>query len=283
MAEKKRGLGRGLEALIPPAAEVSIPGVLEVPLESIRPNPSQPRRALDPHELEGLAVSIRENGIVQPLLVSHSPEGYQLIAGERRWRAARLAGLASVPVIVREVTPRDRLALALVENLQREDLDALEKAAAYKELTERFDMSQEEVARRVGVDRSTVTNTLRLLHLPEKAKAALLAGEISESHARALLALASPGDQEAALATVLQRGLNVRQTEELIRRWGKIKPRRLRTVKRTPQDERLEEDLRRALGTRVSLERRGKRGRLVIHFYSEEELHALYQRLTAIN
>ena len=187
-----------------------------------------------------------------------------------------------MPVVLRETSPRDGLVLALVENLQRSDLDPLEEATAYQELSERFGMKQEEVARRVGVDRSTVTNTLRLLRLPERTKAALLAGEITESHARALLALAEPADQAAALKLVVLRRLNVRQTEELIRDWGQIRPRRMSPVKRAPQDQRLEQELRRALGTRVSLERRGKGGRLIIHFFSEEELNAVYQRLTTV-
>ncbi len=273
MPDRKRGLGKGLEALIPPSAAPS--GAMEIGVDNLEPNPSQPRVALDEEGLRELAESIRENGLIQPIIVTRTERGYQIVAGERRWRAAKMAGLPTIPAIVREVAPGEGLALALVENLQREDLNPLEAASAYQELTEKFGMTQEEVARRVGKDRSTVANTLRLLRLSQAAKRALLSGQISEGHARALLRLEGEG-QERALREVLAKGLNVRQTEGLIRRWLEGPP---PPAARAPEDLALEEEFRRALGTKVVLKRAGKGGRLIIHFYSEEELGALYDLL----
>lgn len=267
---RRRGLGKGLGALIPTPPPSR---VMEIEVEKIEPNPSQPRVGLK--ALEGLADSIRENGVVQPIIVTQTEEGFQIIAGERRWRAAQMAGLATVPAIIREAEPPDRLALALVENLQREDLNPLEAAAAYQELIESFGLTQEEIARRVGRDRSTVANTLRLLRLPEVVKGALLSDLISEGHARALLRLESK-EQERALEAILNRDLNVRQTEELVRRLVKGAP---RPVSKPPDDLALEETFRRALGTKVTLARSKKGGRLIIHFYSEEELQGLYDLL----
>ncbi len=267
---RKRGLGKGLEALIPTPPPS---GIMEIEVERIEPNPNQPRVGLK--GLEGLADSIRENGLVQPIIVTRTEEGFQIIAGERRWRAAQMAGLATVPAIIREAGPSDRLALALVENLQREDLKPLEAASAYRELIERFGLTQEEIARRVGRDRSTVANTLRLLRLPEAATEALLSDLISEGHARALLRLETE-EQKRALEAILKRGLNVRQTEELVRRLIEGAP---RPLSKPPEDLALEEAFRRALGTKVTLARSKKGGRLIIHFYSEEELQELYDLL----
>jgi len=267
---RRRGLGKGLEALIPTPPSS---GAMEIEVEKIEPNPSQPRVGLK--ALEGLADSIRENGVVQPIIVTRTEGGFQIIAGERRWRAAQMAGLATVPAIIREVEPPDRLALALVENLQREDLNPLEAASAYQELIDDFGLTQEEVARRVGKDRSTVANTLRLLRLSEAAKGALLSDLISEGHARALLRLESE-EQKRALEAILKRDLNVRQTEELVRRLAEGVP---QPASKPPEDLALEEAFRQALGTKVTLARSKKGGRLVIHFYSEEELQGLYDLL----
>lgn len=271
---RRRGLGKGLEALIPTPPSS---GVMEIEVEKIRPNPSQPRMGMK--GLEPLADSIRENGVMQPIIVTRTEEGFQIIAGERRWRAAQIAGLATVPAIIRETEPPDRLALALVENLQREDLNPLEAASAYRELIDNFGITQEEIARRVGRDRSTVANTLRLLRLPEVVQEALLAGLISEGHARALLRLGRK-EQERALEAVLKRGLNVRQTEEMVSRLVEGTP---PPVAKAPVDLALEEEFRRALGTKVTLARREKGGRLIIHFYSEEELQALYDLLVGVS
>ena len=280
MAARKRGLGRGLEALIPVAEEqTAAAGVVEVPLVSITPNPHQPRMPIRDQDLVELAASIEEHGVIQPLIVTRAPDGYQLIAGERRWRAARLAGLSAAPVIVKDVAPREMLELALVENLQRSDLNALEEAGAYHQLIEEFGLTQEQVARRVGKSRVTVSNTLRLLKATRPVQEALLAGRISEGHARTLLGLERTETQEAALKTVLKQGLNVRQTEKLVRRllgrWEERRPAR----EPSPETRALEARFRETLGTKVSLARSGEGGRIVIYFYSEEELDALYERV----
>jgi ParB family chromosome partitioning protein len=287
MAPRKSGLGRGLEALIPAVgedgaagAQGAAQGVIEAPLASISPNPHQPRASIRDQDLVELAASIQEHGVIQPLVVNRVPDGYQLIAGERRWRAARLAGLTTVPVVVKDVAPSEMLELALVENLQRADLNALEEAMAYRQLTEEFGLTQEQVARRVGKSRVAVSNTLRLLKAARGVQEALLEGRISEGHARALLGLEQAEAQEAALKTVLKRELNVRQTEELVRRLLGLRQQEPRAAPEvSPETRALEARFREVLGTKVNLTRQGDRGRIVIHFYSEEELDALYERI----
>lgn len=282
---KKRGLGKGLDALIPSDEPLAGPGsgILQVPIEDIQPNPRQPRLDFDEPGLKSLAESITEHGILQPLIVAHtsSGEGYLLIAGERRLQAARIAGLGSVPVIIRQVEEQQRLEWALVENLQRTDLNPLEAAEGYRQLAEDFDLSHEQIAARIGKSRTAVTNTLRLLKLPSAVKNALLEGQIREGHARALLGLANAQAQSAALRTILQRGLSVRQTEELMRRLsGARKPPAKKTA-RPPEEAALEDQLRQELGTRVTLKRGKRGGSIVIHFYSDEELNTIVDRLLA--
>ncbi|MBI2846215.1 MAG: ParB/RepB/Spo0J family partition protein [Chloroflexi bacterium] len=278
MAEKKRGLGRGLGALIPITEPQG--GVMEVPIADLQPNPNQPRRGYDQEALSQLADSIRENGVIQPLIVSATPRGYEIIAGERRWQAAKLAGKATVPVLIREASPRDGLILALVENLQREDLNPLEAATAYRELVERFSLSQEDVAKRVGKSQAAVANSLRLFKLADAAKRALSSGEISEGHARAILSLEGQAVQMRALQRIMRGGLSVRQTEELVRRMrgeGPIRKKPGRTLDSHTQT--LEQRFREALGTKVQLFRSKRGGKLVVYFFSEEELDGLYRRL----
>jgi len=281
MPPRKTGLGKGLGALIPAAEQDSATatqGIDEVPLASITPNPRQPRSSIRDQDLVELAASIEEHGIIQPLVVTKSPDGYQLIAGERRWRASRLAGLSNVPVVVKDVAPREMLELALVENLQRADLNSLEEAVAYRQLIDEFQLTQNQVARRVGKSRAAVSNTLRLLKAARRVQEALLETKISEGHARALMGLERAEAQEAALKTVLKQGLNVRQTEELVRRLLGV--RREKLAREIPPETRaLEASFREALGTKVSLTRGDKGGRVVIHFYSDEELDALYERI----
>jgi ParB family chromosome partitioning protein len=274
---RRRGLGKGLEALIP-TTEEQAGGMTQVSVSAISPNPMQPRTALDPEALAELAASIGEHGLIQPLIVTQQgPERYQLIAGERRWQAARMAGLATVPVIVKEATPQQVLELALVENIQRADLNPLEEAVAFRQLVDEFGLTQEQVADRVGKSRVAVTNTMRLLRLPSEAKQALADGTIHEGHARALLALTTPEAQVAALKTVLDKDLNVRQTEELVRRLLAEPPPKKEKPTISPEVQALEEDFRATLGTKVNLYKNRKgRGRVVIHFFSEEELQAIY-------
>jgi ParB family chromosome partitioning protein len=283
MSRRKSGLGKGLDALIPTAEEESgaaaATGVTEVPLASITPNPHQPRSSLRDQDVVELAASIEEHGIIQPLLVTGAPDGYQLIAGERRWRAARLAGLATVPVVVKDVAPREMLELALVENLQRDDLNPLEEAIAYRQLVEEFKLTQEQVARRVGKSRAAISNTLRLLKAVRTVQEALMEGKISEGHARALMGLEQAEAQEAAFKTVLKQGLNVRQTEELVRRLLGAPREKKSAPEVSPETRALETSFRQALGTKVNLTRSDKGGRVVIFFYSDEELDALYERI----
>lgn len=283
MARDKRGLGRGLEALIPvePAEARPAAGPTEVPVSAISPNPRQPRHKQDPDALRELADSIREHGLIQPLVVTQAKGSmpglprYQLIAGERRWAASRLAGLSHVPVIIKEVTPQQSLELALVENIQRADLNALEEAQAYQQLVEEFGLTQEQVSARVGKSRVAVTNTLRLLRLPDDAKSALLSGEITEGHARAILALESDELQSQALQLILRHGLNVRQAEELVRKLQSQPTEKEPPLPPSPETKALQSRLESALNTRIQLERGKQGGRLVIHFYSEEELDSI--------
>jgi len=252
-----------------------------IDLDQIEPNPHQPRQAMQPEALQELAESIREHGIIQPLIVTRSTAGapYQLIAGERRWTAARLAGLTRAPAIIKEATPEQMLELALVENIQRADLSPLEEADAYRHLMDDFGMTQEQVADKVGKSRVAVANSVRLLRLPAPIKDALAAGKISEGHARALLALENEALQVNALGLVLGKALSVRQTEELTRRLleaGQGKPRAKAPDVEDSRSQALESEFESALNTRVKLFRSRRGGKLVIHFYSEEELQALY-------
>lgn len=282
MPRKRAGLGKGLDALIPGGWESEgAGGVQQVPVEHIQPNPRQPRAALEAKALQELAASIKKHGVLQPLIVTREADGrYTLIAGERRWQAARLAGLKEVPVIVREASEQERLELALIENVQRADLSPLETAEAYRQLHEEFGLTHEEIARRVGKSRVSVTNTLRLLQLPPAVQSALAAGEISEGHARALLGLSTPQAQTAVLHTILNKGLNVRQTEELVRKLTGTRPTKPAPAAPPPEIQALEERLQAALGTRVRLKHGKKGGTVTIHYYSDEELDALIARLT---
>lgn len=279
---RKRGLGRGLEALIPAGGLPAPAGnVLSLPIDEIQPNPRQPRTQFDARELEELAESIRNHGVLQPLIVTRggSDSGYVLVAGERRLQAARIAGLDTVPAIVRSVNAQQHLELALIENLQRADLNPLEAAEGYRLLADEFGLSHDDIASRVGKSRAAVTNTLRLLKLSAPAREALRAGAISEGHARALLALATAQSQAAGLEAILKGGLNVRQTEELVRRLSGERKRRPAAARRLPEEAALEEELRQALGTRVSLRRGRRGGTIAIRFFSDEELNAIVDQL----
>ena len=276
--ERQSGLGRGLAALIPQRS--TEPGLTEVPLTRIRPNPLQPRRRFDEAELEALAASVAEHGVLLPVLVTQTLDGYQLVAGERRFRAAQLAGLERIPVVIRQVADRDQLELALVENLQREDLNPIEEANAFRQLIDDFGLTQEGVAARVGRARSTVANTLRLLDLDERLQQLIIEGRLTEGHARAIGGL--PPEQQARIAEiVVERDLSTRETEELVRRLREPRAEK-QAAAAPPRDtelERVEEDLRRSLGTKVTLARSRKGGRIIIEYYSDEELGQLYDRL----
>lgn len=294
MTHPKRGLGRGLDALIPagghmpseerggtpPAAGVP----LEVDIDLIAPNPEQPRTHFDPEELRELAESVREHGILQPLVVSREPSGtYRLIAGERRLQAARLAGRKTVPVVVREAAGRALLELALIENLQRSDLNPIETAVAYRRLMEEHGYTQEEVAVRVGKSRTAVANALRLLQLEPEIRRSVAAGEISEGHARALLGLPEGHRRLEGWREVVRRGLSVRETEALVRRMAAERASAVPTpapARRRTASTDLEMRLRRALGTRVTVVPRGEGARIVIECFSGDELARVVGILT---
>jgi ParB family chromosome partitioning protein len=283
MAQRK-GLGKGLEALIPTGApgesRVLGGGVQQVAVESIRRNPRQPRVKFDREELNELAASIRTHGIIQPLIVSPASDGlFTLIAGERRLQAAQLAGLGHIPVITRRANNQEYLELALIENVQRADLNPLEEAEAYRQLVEDFSLSHDSVAKSVGKSRVAVTNTLRLLGLADAAKQALVDGSITEGHARALLALNTQKAQASALHTIMNLGLSVRQAEELVRKLAGQKPLRARKPARNANVHDVEKRLQRSLGTKVTLKHGKKGGTVTIHYYSDEELDSLLEKL----
>jgi len=281
-AARPASLGRGLAALIPQAV-ASTPGPVEIAIDRIERNPYQPRAAFEDEALEELAASITAHGILQPILVTETLEGYRLVAGERRLRAAQMAGLERIPAVIRQADDRDQLELALVENLQRTDLNAMEAARAYRQLHDLFGLTNEEIADRVGKARPTISNTMRLLDLQPEAQAAIESGRIGEGHGRALLGLSGTAQREL-LALAVVRGLSVRQVEELARRLRDARDGTGRPARAVPaadaEMERVEDDLRRALGTKVRLARSRRGGRIIIEWYSDEELERLYERLT---
>jgi ParB family transcriptional regulator, chromosome partitioning protein len=281
---RKGGLGKGLEALIPgnTPSPLREGGAVEVPVTQIVPNPRQPRTVMNENDLQGLADSIREHGLLQPLIVSHEPQNdrYVLVAGERRLRAARLAGLDAVPVIIRQTSDQQRLELALIENVQRADLTPLETAEAYHHLIEEFGLTHEEVAQRVSKSREAVTNTHRLVRLPQEVKQGLAEGIITEGHARALLSLEDkPEAMLDVYKTILRNKFSVRQTEALVKELSTYRPRRL-TRKEIPAEvEEMEEQLRRYLGTRIKLRYGKDGGSLTIYYFSDEELNDMISKI----
>ena len=277
-------LGRGLSALIPQAVS-STPGPAEISIDQIERNPYQPRTSFAEEALAELAASIAAHGVLQPILVTETLDGYRLVAGERRLRAAQMAGLERIPAVIRQADEQDQLELALVENLQRADLNAMDAARAYRRLRDMFGLTNEAIADRVGKARPTVSNTMRLLDLEPEVQDAIETGRITEGHGRALLGLV-PTAQREILALAIARGLSVRQVEELARRLHEgARPARAAIAAR-PADaelERVEDDLRRSLGTKVRLARSRRGGRIIIEWYSDEELGRLYERLTGGN
>ena len=284
---KRRALGRGLSALIPQGTSLNTPAERRVPIADIRPNPRQPRRYFNESKIAELAESIQNQGILQPLLVRKVPEGYELILGERRFRAAHRAGLERVPVIVKEVSDAESLEMALVENIQREELTPIEEALAYRQLMQEFNLTQEQVAQRVSKSRPVVTNLLRVLNLPDEIKDEVDKGTISVGHARALLALNLTEQQLEMARHVMKHGLSVRETETLV---AQSNVQEIPTQSSSPQKHTIstkadiylsavEEDLVQALGTKVKIIPRRKGGRVEIEYYSNEELEGLVQRL----
>ena len=282
--EKRPALGKGLSALIPAAPEPR-PGAIELDIDRLSPNPFQPRGHVDDARLDDLARSIKSNGVIQPIVVRNVGERFQIIAGERRWRAAQQAGLLKVPVVVREVAPgndRSLLEMALIENIQRENLNAIDEALAYRRLTDEFLLTQEEIAQAVGKDRASVANFLRLLKLPQEVRRDVAAGALSMGHARALLALPTEAEQLRVARDVVARNLSVRDTESLVRKLAEgPEPREAKPPKPVDVHTRAaEERLHLALGAKVRIVRKGAGGRIEIDFRSESELIRVYEQLT---
>lgn len=275
--KKRKALGKGLSALIPDADRLDDGDgqFFQCPVEAITPNPYQPREDFRDSELAEMAESVREKGVITPLLVSKSEEGYQLIAGERRWRAAQKAGLRRVPVVVREVTATEPLELALIENIHRKDLNPIEEAMAYARLLEETGATQESLAKRLGRDRSSIANLLRLLKLPRLIQQDVIDGRLSMGHARVLAGLNRGKEERALRDAIIKKGLSVRQAEELAKKRRVPRPAKRKGGEEDYYFQSLADQLKRSLGTKVEIRRKGKQGRIVVYFYSDDELDRL--------
>lgn len=276
----KKGLGKGLEALIP-GAESEEGSIVEVDINSIEPNINQPRKIFDSEKIKQLSESIRQHGVIQPLIVKKEKDFYKIVAGERRWRAAREAGVRKIPVVIREVSDREAMEIALIENLQREDLNPLEEAEAYQRLVSEFGMSHEEIALKVGKSRPAVANSLRLLNLAPRVKKMVQQGKISGGHARALLAINDYGRQGEAAETIVNKDMSVRETERYVNNLLERKPKTGRNKKLDSLED-VEERLQSIFGTKVRISRSSKKGKIMIEFYSTEELTRLIDLMETI-
>ena len=276
---KRKALGKGLSALFPETViSEDDRGFFYCPIESISPNPHQPRQNFSDSEMTELANSIKEKGIIQPILVSRAKDGFQLIAGERRWRAAQKAGLDKIPAWIRDASPAEALELALTENIQRKDLNPIEEASAYQEMIQEFNLKQEALSKRIGKDRSTIANLLRLLKLPAIIQQDLIDGQLTTGHARVLVSIESPLVQKEIRDLTIKKSLSVRQIEALVKKILAKKP-------KSPKNEKdyyiesLAKDLQKSLGTKVAIKRSGEKGRIIIEFYSDEDLGRLIDQL----
>ena len=277
---KRKALGRGLSALFPDTVIAETDkGFFYCPIESISPNPYQPRQNFSDSELIELADSIKEKGVIQPILVSRIKDGFQLIAGERRWRAAQKAGLDKIPVLIRDVSPAETLELALIENIQRKDLNPIEESSAYQELIEKFHLTQEALSKRVGKDRSTIANFLRLLKLPAIIQQDLIDGRLTTGHARVLVTMESLSAQMEIRDRIIKKSLSVRQTEDLVRKIVTLKKPKSPKTETDHYIDSLSKDLQNSLGTKVVIKRKGKKGKIIIEFYSDEDLGRLIDHL----
>jgi len=276
-------LGKGLGALLPEFGQAESKALLYCGIEEIIPNRSQPRKHFDESKLQELAESIKEKGILEPLIVRKTDQGYELIVGERRWRAAQKAGLKEVPVVVKEAEGREALEISLIENLQREDLNPIEAAEAFKHLIEEFKISQEDLSKRIGKDRTTIANTLRLLKLPIEIRNQLLQNRITSGHARAILSLESKEKQKELCALIIKKGLSVREAEALAKRWSEKPKKSITAVKKKgdleSQLNSLQDSLRKYLGTKVQINRKGKRGKIEIEYYSHQDLERIVEAI----
>ncbi|HQA03720.1 MAG TPA: ParB/RepB/Spo0J family partition protein [Thermodesulfovibrio thiophilus] len=270
----KKALGKGLDALIPKKEDT----LIEIEIERILPGTSQPRTGFNEGSLKELAQSIKEKGIIQPIVVSRVGDGtFRIIAGERRWKAAKIAGLEKIPAVIKDVSPREAVEIALIENIQREDLDPVETASAFERLLREFDITQEELSKRVGKDRATIANYLRILKLPEEAREYLKNGSLTVGHAKAILSIEDPQKQLEAAKVVIKKSLSVRQTEELVKRMSK--PQAVKANTEIPEIKDLEDKLISELGAKVKILHKGKKGKLEIFYNSLDELDGILQRI----
>ena len=283
MATKRIALGKGLGALLPELGQAEPKTLLYCGIEEIVPNRSQPRKHFDESRLQELAESIKEKGILEPLIVRRAEQGYELIVGERRWRAAQKAGLKEVPVLVKETERREALEISLIENLQREDLNPIEEAEAFKGLIEEFNISQEDLSKRIGKDRTTVTNTLRLLKLPLEVRDHLLQNRITSGHARAILSLENKEKQKELCALIIKRGLSVREAEAIAKRWSEKPKKSIAPAKKRgdleSQLRSLRDSMMKHLGTKVHILQKGKRGKIEIEYYYPEDLERIVETI----
>ena len=281
MAERK--LGRGLDSILGESKIEATEEVRKLPLDQLSAGPHQPRQDFDPARLEELSNSIRESGVLQPIIVRQGGVGYEIVAGERRARAARMAGLAEIPAVVRHYTNDEVLVLSLVENVQRHDLNPIDKARAYKRLTGHLGATQEEVAKRIGLDRSSVANLIRLLDLPEEVQELVRGGAIAMGHARALVPLSDDVAQLTLAERIVREGLSVRAVEDVVRQArdgdGAVTPKRRASPRKTPEVRALEDELRGLLGTKVSIRDQRGKGRIVIEYYSSDDFQGVLERL----
>ncbi len=282
MATKRVALGKGLGALLPELERAESKAISYCGIEEIIPNRSQPRKYFDESKLEELTESIKEKGILEPLIVRRKDQGYELIVGERRWRAAQKVGLKEVPILVMDVEGREAFEISLIENLQREDLNPIESAEAFKRLTEEFNLSQEDLSKRIGKDRTTIANTLRLLKLPMEIRNQLLQNRITSGHARAILSLENKEKQKELCALIIKKGLSVREAEALAKRWSERPKRRTPPAGATDLESQLnslQDSLRRCLGTKVLITQKGKRGKIEIEYYSPDDLERIVETI----
>ena len=287
MATKKMALGKGLGALLPEFGQAEPGAFLHCGIEEIIPNRSQPRKHFDESKLQELAESIKEKGILEPLIVRRTDKGYELIVGERRWRAAQKAGMKEVPVMVKEVKGKEAFEISLIENLQREDLNPIEAAEAFKHLIDEFNLSQEDLSKRIGKDRSTITNILRLLKLPSEVRNQLLQNRITSGHARAILSLEDKEKQKELCALIIKKDLSVREAEAIAKRWSEKPQKTVAPVRRRgdleSQLSSLQDSLRKYLGTKVQITQKDKKGKIEIEYYSHEDLERIVETIIGKN
>lgn len=273
----KKGLGKGLGALIATANEEVSSGVVELRINDIEPNAGQPRKKFDDEKLMQLSDSIKQHGIVQPIIVRKENSTYKIVAGERRWRAARLAGLTTVPVIIKDVTNKQVMEMALIENIQREDLNPIEEAEAYERLINEYNMTQEELSNSIGKNRSTIANIIRLLALGDIVKEFLINGDISSGHARALLAIDEKEKQEIVCKEIIDKNLNVRETENYVKRLLTDQKKGKKVINNDANIVKIEDELKKILGTKVKLSNNNKKGKIMIEYYSNDELERILE------